>query len=222
MALKQVDKKPQSLKGIPKRRYEDLLCALEDFVGPNHQARTRGLGKLLALDAHRRSPLVATILADRISEVDLELRLTIVKALAMVLKPGVDGLGPSDNVNRWLCHNLGQMRTRDIYALLQVLANSMEYLEPVCCVMAACSFAGENLERIISDHKNDVSIRIAAAEAIGRIGFLDAEATLKALLRRLSDRKKDQTPLTPEVDQEVEALLPAIRKTLHILQEAKD
>jgi len=116
MVVKQALVKHKTVKQLPKCRRGDVLCALEELVGPEVQIRAQGLEKLLALDAHRRSPLVATVLVSRVGEPDLDLRLEIVKALAMVLRPDLDGPRPLESVRRWLRYTLSQMRRRETFA----------------------------------------------------------------------------------------------------------
>jgi hypothetical protein len=213
-----------TLKEIPKSRRGEVLSALEAFVGPETQTRTQGLENLLSLDAHRRSPLVAAIMANQIDEPDIDLRSKIVEALATVLRPGAEDSRPSDRVRHWLRHILGQMRQREIYALLQMITFSPERIEAVCCVLDACSFSGEALVRLLANRKVDVSIRIAAAKAIGRIGFLDAGPALHRMHERLLSRKTGQMEMAfaPIPDEEAERLLPAILDALQSLEGGAD
>ncbi|HEY42656.1 MAG TPA: hypothetical protein G4O11_01610 [Anaerolineae bacterium] len=220
MPEKETFLKPNTLKEIPKSRHGEVLSALEAFVGPDTQARAHGLEKLMSLDAHRRSAMVAAIMAGHTDEPDMRLRSTIVEALAAVLRPDAEETRPPDRVRHWLRHILGQMRQREIYALLQIIAFSPERIESVCCVLDACSFSGEALVRILANRKADVSIRIAAAKAIGRIGFLDAGPTLRRMQDRLLSRKAGQLKMAfaPIPDEEAERLLPAVLDALQSLE----
>lgn len=216
--------KQKALKEIPKSRRGEVLAALEAFVGPEIQTRTQGLEKLLSMDAHRRSPLVAAIMARQIDEPDIHLRSKIVEALATVLRSAADGSRPPDHVRHWLRHILGQMRQREIFALLQTIASAPEGIESVCSVLDACSFSGEALVRLLANRKVDVNIRIAAAEAIGRIGFLDAGPALHRVQERLLNRKAGQmeTVITQIHDEDTERLLPVIRDALRSLEGGAD
>ena len=224
MPEKQTFLKPDTLKEIPQSQHGDVLSAIEAFVGPDTQARAHGLEKIMSLDAHLRSPMVAAIIASHTDEPDIRLRSTIVEALAAVLRPDTEEARPSNRVRRWLRHILGQMRQREIYALLQIIAFSPERIDAVCCVLDACSFSGEALVRILANRKVDVNIRIAAAKAIGRIGFLDAGPTLRRMHERLLSRKAGQMEMAfaSITDEEAERLLPAVLDALQSLEGAID
>jgi len=224
MSVKQALFVHKTVKELPKRRRGDVLCALEEFVGPQVQIRTHGLEQLIALDAHLRSPVVAAILANRVGEPDIDLRLEIVKTLAMVLRPDPDSTKALDIVRRWLRYSLGQMRRRETYALLQIIAISPENLDQVCHILDACSFSGGALVQILADRNVEVGIRIAAAKAIGRIGFLEAEPVLQRLGQRLARRQTGQMDMafTPIPNHEAQALLPEVINALHALEDGTD
>jgi HEAT repeat protein len=209
-----------TLKEIPKSQRGEVLSALEAFIGPETPTRINGLEQLLDLDAHRRSPLVAAIMASQIDEPDIHLRSKTVEALATVLRPGAEEAKPSEDVRRWLRHVLGQMRQREIYAVLQIIAISPEQIDSACDVLNACSFSGEALVRILANRKVDVNIRIAAAKAIGKIGFLEAGPDLHRIQERLMSRKAGQMEMAfaPRPDEEAENLLPVVLETLQSLE----
>ena len=224
MSAKQALFEHKTVKELPKCKRGDVLCALEELVGPQVQIRAHGLEQLLALDAHRRSPVVAAILANRVGEPDINLRLKIVEALAMVLRPEADGTRALDSVRHWLRYTLGRMRRRETYALLQIIVISPENLDPVCQVLDACSFSGGALVQILADRNMDVAVRIAAAKAIGRIGFLEAEPVLQRLGQRLARRKSGQIEMAfaPIPNHEAQALLPEVINALHALEDGTD
>ncbi|HEY45998.1 MAG: hypothetical protein AMJ88_09945 [Anaerolineae bacterium SM23_ 63] len=216
--------KPDTLKEIPKSQRGEVLSALEAFIGPEIPTRTHGLDQLLDLNAHHRSPLVAAIMARQIDESDIHLRSRIVEALATILRPGVEAAKPPEDVRRWLRHVLGQMRQREIYAVLQIIAISPEQIDPACDVLNACSFSGEALVRILANRKVDVNIRIAAAKAIGKIGFLEAGPDLRRIQERLMSRKAGQMEMAfaPRPDEEAESLLPVVLEALQSLEGGTD
>ncbi len=216
--------KPDTLTEIPKSQRGEVLSALEAFIGPEPPSRSDGLEQLMALDAHRRSPLVAAIIANQIDEPDIHLRSTIVEALAIVLKPGAEEAKSHEAVRRWVRHVLGQMRQREIYAVLQIIAVSPELIDPACVVLNACSFSGEALVRILANRKVEVNIRIAAAKAIGTIGFLEAGPDLRRIQERLMSRKAGQMEMAfaPAPDEEAESLLPEVLEALRSLEGGTD
>jgi hypothetical protein len=216
--------KPDTLGEIPKSQREEVLFALEAFVGPETPIRTNGLEQILGLDAHRRSPLVAAIMANQIDDPDIHLRSMIIEALATVLRPGAEDAKPPGDVRYWLRHVLGQMRQREIYAVLQIIAIFPEQIESACDVLNACSFSGEALVRILANRKVDVSIRIAAAKAIGKIGFLEAGPDLRRIHERLMSRVAGQMEMAfaPMPDEEAENLLPVVFEALQSLEGGTD
>jgi hypothetical protein len=224
MNSKEVNSNPSDLKLLPAQKRTAMLRALESFVAPDIPTRRQGLEKLLAIDAHRRSPLAAVVLAQRVEEPDIKIRTSILRAIEQVLKPRKRQRRPATQVRHWLIHTLSQMRTRQVYAILQVLAHDPDERDCVCCILNACSFAGETLKRILSDRKLDISVRIAAAEAIGCVGFLDALPTLKALEHRLSNLMMDpaQEKLLPIHKVEVDLLLPVVKDAVQTFEEAQN
>ncbi|NIS83536.1 MAG: hypothetical protein GTO14_25815 [Anaerolineales bacterium] len=215
---------PKVLDGLSPRKRTSMLRALEALVAPDPKVRKDGLAKLTALDAHRRSPLAAAILATRIREPDLELRTAIVDALAVVIAPGREGERPADRVLRWVRNNLSSMRTREVFALLQILARSSRHRQQVCILLDACSFSGDTLVKILRDRSADVPIRIAAAEAIAEVGFLDAKTAIEDLHQRIAGREAGQMQMgfASRLDTEIEELLPALQEALLALEEAAD
>jgi HEAT repeat protein len=212
------------LKLLPARNRAAMLLALESLVAPNTHNRRLGLERLLAIDAHRRSPLAAVVLAQRIEEPDIEIRISILRALTEILKPMKRHKRPDSQVRHWLIHALSQMRTREVYAILQVMAHDSNERDCVCTILNACSFAGETMKRILSDRKVEMSVRVAAAEAVGCVGFLDALPALRALDRRISDLALDheQDSLLPIHKAEVEELLPVVRDALQAFEEIRN
>lgn len=212
------------LKLLPARNRAAMLAALESLVAPDVPTRRLGLEKLLSIDAHRRSPLAAVVLAQRVEEPDIEIRTSILRALAEILMPKTKKRRkrPDAQVRLWLNHALSQMRTREVYAILQVLTHDPKERDYVCCILNACSFAGETMRRIVGDRKVEISVRVAAAEAVGCVGFLDALPALKALDRRISASMADQAPdtLLPIHKSEVEVLLPVVRDAVQAFEES--
>jgi HEAT repeat protein len=212
------------LEELSSRKRPSMLRALEALVAPDPNTRKSGLNKLIALDAHRRSPLAAAILATRVREPDLDLRMAIVDALVKVIKVGPEEGRPSDDVLLWVRNNLSAMRTREIYALLQVVVRSAKHRQQVCTLLKACSFSGDTLIRILKDRNVDVPIRIAAVEVISEVGFLDAKAALNDLYQRIAGRQAGQIQMAfaSRFEREVEQLLPALQDALYMLEEASD
>ncbi len=84
------------------------------------------------------------------------------------------------------------MRTRQIFALLQVIEFDKSAEEAVSSLLSYCSFAGGHLAQILSNRTAPLSIRRQAAHFIGRIGYLDALPALERLASRLESRRDDE------------------------------
>ena len=78
--------------------------------------------------------------------------------------------------------------------------------------------------QILADRNVDVAVRIAAAKAIGRIGFLEAEPVLQRLSQRLARKQAGlkKMAFTPIPNHEAQALLPEVINALHALGDGTD
>jgi hypothetical protein len=199
-----------------------MLRALELLVAPDVHVRRRGLERLLALDAQRRSPLGAAVLAQRIVEPDLALRREIIRGLAKALRVDQEGKRSSERVRRWLRYTLGGMQLREISSLLEVVCRYHEDLMMVCCVVNACSSAGDTLVQILLDRRLDLTLRLAATEVVGEVGFLDAEPALESLLQRIAAQQAGQLEMgfSHAQTRETDVLVSAVRTALNTLREA--
>lgn len=216
-----------------------LWQAAEALASHDVLTRSEGLAQLVKSDAVRRSPLVAYLVATRLADPDIALRTRVVQVLADTLvlsqvtypEAGDASAQPvSGAVQRSLVSYLGELRTRQIYALLQVVDFDRSCEPLVSCLLSYCSFAGEHLAEILADRNAPLSMRKQAAYTIGVIGYLDALPHLNRLAARLEVRWKDRVggnggngsgleELEPvPLDENDEAsLLPVIQSSLHLL-----
>ena len=190
--------------------------AAEALISSDLQQRRQGMEQLLALHVAPDSPLVAYLLYTRLVEPDLDLRRRVVQTLAGILETGA-GESPA---RQSLVAHLGQMRTRKIYALLQLLTFDADLDEPIRLLLKACSYAGSQLAAILADRQLPVGIRAQAARMAGKIGFMDTVQALERLQTRLESRLPPQQNLALldiDVDDELN-LLPVVREALLILR----
>lgn len=197
----------------------DLAESLLKLTGPNLGERRVGLRRLIEGNYHRRSALAAALLVRGIGERDLELRREFVVALAEVIAGAAES---PERVSSWLRHNLGQIRRREVYSLLQVAASSPGHTGLVHLVLDQCSFSGATLLQILLDREADITIRVVAAHAIAELGFLDAAPEVAALQHRLARRlaNQEELGLTTSLQSEAELLLPALESLTQSLDEA--
>ncbi len=78
--------------------------------------------------------------------------------------------------------------------------------------------------RILANRKVDIKIRIAAAKAIGKIGFLEAGPDLRRIQERLMSREAGQMEMAfaPKPDEEAESLLHVVLEALQSLEGGAD
>lgn len=197
-----------------------VWSAVEDLTLPDPKIRWNALERLLQLNAQRFSPIVAYILVTRLAEPDLKLRARIVQALGEVLVPDADGQPAPDEVRKSLAYYLSQMRTRRIFALLQVADLDPGLEGHVARLLDPCPYACIHLVDILSDAKAPLGVRRQAANMIGRVGYLDALPALERLATRLEARLNGQKsmPFAPPSLVAEGELLPAIRKAIDLLK----
>lgn len=196
-----------------------VWSAAEDLVSPDLPRRLKGLEKLLELNAPRLSPLITYLLATRILDTDINLRVRIVKALGELLMLDKEGHVSPEPVRKYLMTYLNQMRTRPIFSLLEVGSQYPSEEENIARLLNACPNAGRHLADILSDRNAPMAIREQAAQYIGLVGYLDAIPALERLSSRLESRISGQQAMSfaPPAASEEMKLLPTIRDTLTLL-----
>lgn len=197
-----------------------VWAALEKLVRSEPQLRRNALEQLEALNAPRLSPLVAYVLATRLTDPDLEIRSQVIRLLGDILSPDSKGHPAPDEVRNALRMYLSSLRTRQIYALLQISVIDPSTYPAVARILDACAFAGSHLADILADVHVPIEIRQQAVELIGEVGFTDALPALEKLKNRLEARLNGQKtmPFAPPAGLNESQLLPAIRKSLNNLR----
>jgi hypothetical protein len=212
----------KELKGLSSRESMELHEALEDLVTQDPEVHLRALDCLVGMDAHLRSALAVSFLAHRLVERDHRVRIRIVGLIADTLEASRRAERPPAKVRQLLHNVLSNMGEREVFSLLQLVAGENDLLEPVCTILDQCSFSGDILLNILNHREFDIDIRIAAAEAIATIGFLEAQQSIEALEKRLENRARGQLSMAfaPRSVEEAEQLIPVLRRTLDALLEA--
>jgi hypothetical protein len=195
--------------------------AAEDLVAPEAVFRREALNRLVQMNAPRLSPLVAYLVATRLSDPDLEMRCQAAQVLGSLLTLDKDGHTADEKVRQYIASYLSQMRTRLVYSLLQVVEKFAEADENVVRLFNLCPYAGEHLVDILNDRTNPLSIRKKAIYFAGLVGYLDAIPALERIEARLEARFTGQQsmPFVPSgaVSDEGE-LLPEIQQALLTLR----
>ena len=190
--------------------------AAEALAAPETHLRHQGLDRLMEIGAPRLSPLIAYLLATRLTDPDLKMRTRIVYVLGELLMPDVRGSAAPEPVRHYLAAVLSQMRIRSIFGLLEVAVHDPKAERAIARLLNTCPNAGRHLADILAERKNPLPVRCKATHFIGLVGYLDALPTLERLHQRLEARLAGQqampfaSPVTPE-DSE---LLPVLRQTV--------
>jgi hypothetical protein len=166
--------------------------AANDLVSPDLLTRIQGVEHLEIYNLVNQLPLIAYILCTRITEPDIELRARIVKILG-----GAAGMSsaeslPSEAVQKTLIFHLSRIRTREIFALLQVAEYDKSSEACVGDLLSCCSFAGSHLSQILSNRDIPMEIRCQATHFIGLLGYLDALPVLERLTSRYEGRTAER------------------------------
>ncbi len=193
----------------------EVWQAAEALAAPELETRWQGVKRLAGLDAARQYPLVAYVLATRLIEPDIALRARVVELLgaALCASDPAAPIHPGAYAN--LLAYLGGMRTRPIYALLQVAEFDAATEPMVAALLSYCSYAGEHMAEILANRDLLIEVRWQAAHFIGRLGFLDALPTLERLTARMELR--NVRSLDPERLDEANLLL-EMRQAIEILR----
>lgn len=193
--------------------------ALEDLTKEDEEARASALEQIADTGAARFSPVVSYFLVTRIIEPNLDLRARVVEILSSVLIADENGLPSPEDVRNSLRIYLAAIRTRQIYALLQV---STEYPQLESCItllLSASSFGGNHLVDILEERKNPLNIRKQAALMIGQVGYLYTLPAMEKIAGRLEAHlsgQKSMNFINQSSYNETE-LLPLVKEAINSL-----
>lgn len=200
--------------------FPKIWSAAEAWVSSDAAVRRRALEMIEETKAARLSPVIASLLASSTAEPDLSLRMRVVSILGAVLSPDENGLPAPEQVRQTLRRYLSQMRTRQIYAVLQVVVKNPDSVQAASRLLNACPHAGNHLSDILVDRQAPMDLRRAAVRMIARVGYLDTIPALERIQARLEARKNGQTTLpfaATSADDEA-SLLVEVEQALCILR----
>ena len=200
--------------------FPQVWVAAEGLTVADVEQRREALELLAESKVARVSPLIGYLLTTRINDPDIQIRAQVVNILGDVLSADEDGNPAPEVVRYHLFNHLSQMRTRQIYALLQVLTFDGSLESQVSKLFNACPYAGTHLTDIVSSRKTPIDIRLKAVLMIGKVGFVEAIPSLERLLTRLESRLNGQQslPFAPQTAKEEISLVPSIQTTLILLR----
>lgn len=183
--------------------------AAEGLVSDDLEARRYAFETLRQGDAARKSGLIAYLLATRLTESDIELRAGIVNLLGEVFSPDEKGRMAPAEVRYVLAARLSEMRTRQIFALLEVLEQQPNTRPAIVRLLNVCPYASNQLVEILTSRKVSLSIRQQAVRCIGWMGYLAAIPALERLKEKIESRMHGQEALpfiTSRGDEDTELL----------------
>jgi len=190
--------------------------AAEALTMPEAGTRLYALEQLNKLNAPRVSPLIAYLVATRIDDPDIEVRTEAIQTLGRIFVQDEEGKLAADTVRYHLSEYLSQMRTRQVYSLLQAVVRQPDIIDHVACLLNACPYGGNHLVEILGSRKIQLDIRKQAVRLIGIVGYLDAIPALDRMLTRLESRIHGQQAMSfiPLAGVDDSALLPEIQLAL--------
>ena len=172
---------------------QEIWQAAERLASPSGAERDAALDYLVRQNAPRKSPLIAYILATRISDPDLEVRSHIVKALGGVVTVDGQGEHAADQVIIQLQGFLAQLSKEQVLSLLEVSGQYLTAEESLIEIFKLCSYAGDKLGVIVNDQKQPIAIRQTAIYFCGEVGFLESVSILRELIQRVEKRNQNQS-----------------------------
>lgn len=214
--------KVKELKPLPDQKRRALQRAIEDLTSARDGVRRQAVDRLVKLDAHRRSPLAVSALAQHLRDPDIEVRVRVAEALLACVMALKGKWRPAPQVCVHLQRALGELGEEQIIALLELVDKGHLPCSDVCWLLRYCAASGEHLCHILVSRQFEISLRLIAAEIIGANGLLEAIPTLETLERRLLHYADGQLAMgfAPRAAKEAELLLPALRSALKELAEA--
>jgi hypothetical protein len=200
--------------------FPTIWKALEDLTKEDEVVRSTALEQIAELNAARVSPVVSYFLVTRIIEPNLRLRARVVEILSSVLTVDEHGFPSPEDVRNSLRIYLATIRTRQIFALLQVSAKYYP-LEPcITLLLSTSSFGGNHLVDILEERKNPLEIRMQAAMMIGQVGYLYTLPAMERIAGRLEAHLTGQQAMSfaAQASSSEAELLPLIQEAINSLR----
>jgi hypothetical protein len=194
--------------------------AAENLVNRSTEKRHAALDELLRLGAPRISPLVAYLVAARLGDTDISLRVRVVEVLANILRPDESGNSAPEKVREYIISYLLSFESGDIIDLLEVGILDDSVKGHIARLLNFCPNAGKYLSQVFEERTLPVEIRRLAVDFIGQIGFVEALPVLERIFRRLQSSQKGQKsmPFAPGPFGDERQMLPEIRVAIALLK----
>ena len=204
----------------------DPWLAGEMFVSAHIEERRRGFAILFGSEAARRSPLTPQLLASRVDEPDMPLRVQILHGLADYFEIRGREYRYPPEMRALVAGHLRKFDRQQVLALVEAHcagANRTVRVreESLARLLERIPNAALHLTRMAGDRSLRIGLRQSAIELIGLVGFADAVESLGGLLLRIEGRRAGQLTLgfAPSDNPDEQYLLPALKDTLRLLRE---
>ena len=199
--------------------FPEVWGAMEDLIAPKSSLRLAAIERLAHLGAPRLSGLVAYLLATRLTDPDLTVRVRIIRGLVDVFSPDVRGQLASDAAKSVLSAYLADLGPWGVSCLVEASIFEPATISHVARLLNYCPDAASHLVDILTDRKASLEQRRRAAELIGMVGYLEAIPALERLQGRLAARLRGQQsmPFAPPPTPDEAELLPVVEQALGLL-----
>lgn len=204
----------------------DPWLAGEMFVSAHIEERRRGFAILFGSDAARRSPLTPQLLASRVDEPDLPLRVQILHALSDYFEIRGREYRYPPEMRALVGGHLRKFDRPQVLAVAEAHRAARNNTvrvreESLARLLERIPNAAVHLTRLAGDRSLRVGLRESAVELIGVVGFTDALDALEGLQLRLEGRRAGQLKMgfAPSDNPDEQKLLPALKETLRLLRE---
>jgi hypothetical protein len=168
---------------------QELWKLAEELISSDPDARDRALDILVERDVFRESPLMAYLLATRITDQDLSVRFHVLQALGKILDLEQPKLMADDRVLQSLNVIFSEINRDQLISLLEVAEKYLSAESSVSAILRFCSYAGNALSGIVNDRKTPPGIRIQAVYFCGEVGYLETSSSIENMLRRIKKGK---------------------------------
>jgi hypothetical protein len=199
--------------------FPEVWGAMEDLVSPKSSLRLSAIERLDQLGAPRLSGLVAYLLATRLTDPDLTVRMRIIRVLVGVFTPDEHGQLAPEAVKGVLSVYLSDLDPWTISCLVEASIFEPPAITHIARLLNYCPDAASHLVEILTDRKASLEKRRRAVELIGKVGYLEAVPALERLQGRLAARLRGQQsmPFAPPPTPDEAELLPIVEHALSLL-----